>query len=75
MDLAIIAMALAGKEAEWLNHLLTVIPMWGKPILVIPLNSDSKSAIDKVYNRTKKDKSRNICLRHNPLRQLLKPIH
>lgn len=24
----------------------------GKPILVIPIHSDSKSAIDKVYNRT-----------------------
>ena len=52
MDSAIIAMALAGKEAEWPNNLLTVIPMWGKPILVIPHHSDSKSAIDKVYDRT-----------------------
>ena len=45
---------------------------WGKPVLAIPLHSDSRFTIDKVHNKTYSGKSRHICLRHDLLRQLLK---
>ena len=62
MDLMIIAMALAGEEAELLKNLLMDIPMWGKSVLVIPLNSDSRFAINKVHNKTYNCKSKHIRL-------------
>lgn len=52
--------------------LLTNIPMRNKLVPATSLHNDSKSAIDKVYNKTYNNKFRHIRLRHNLLKRLLK---
>lgn len=39
--------------------------MWNKLVPVVPLYSDFKPALDKVYNKTHNGKSKPIRLRHS----------
>ncbi|GJX25507.1 hypothetical protein Tco_0231803 [Tanacetum coccineum] len=45
------ALAAAGKEAEWLKNLLLEIPLWSKPIKPISINCDSAATLAKAYSQ------------------------
>ncbi|GKG57276.1 hypothetical protein Tco_0584702, partial [Tanacetum coccineum] len=44
------ALAAAGKEAEWLKNLLLEIPLWVKPITPIFIRCDSTATLAKAYS-------------------------
>ncbi|GKC78192.1 zinc finger, CCHC-type containing protein [Tanacetum coccineum] len=45
-----LALAAAGKEAEWLKNLLLEIPLWFKPIAPISIRCDSVATLAKAYS-------------------------
>ncbi|GJZ91634.1 zinc finger, CCHC-type containing protein [Tanacetum coccineum] len=45
-----VALAAAGKEAEWLKNLLIEIPLWVKPITPISIRYDSVATVAKAYS-------------------------
>ncbi|GKB49596.1 hypothetical protein Tco_0900349, partial [Tanacetum coccineum] len=45
-----IALAAAGKEAEWIQDLLMDIRLWPGPMPLIPMYCDSKAALSIAYN-------------------------
>ncbi|GKB21456.1 hypothetical protein Tco_0855379 [Tanacetum coccineum] len=63
MEAEFIALAAAGKEAEWIRDLLMDIRLWP---------GDSKAALSIAYNSVYNGKSRHLRLRHNYVRQLVK---
>ncbi|KAJ9536586.1 hypothetical protein OSB04_un000235 [Centaurea solstitialis] len=65
-----IALAAAGKEAEWIRDLLSDIRLWNVPMPSIPMYCDSEATLSKVYSVVYNGKSRHIGLRHNYVRQL-----
>ena len=71
MEAEFIALAAAGKEAEWIRDLLLDIRLWDVPMPSIPMYCDSEATLSKVYNAVYNGKSRHIGLRHNYVRQLL----
>ena len=71
METVFIALAAAGKEAEWIRDLLLDIRLWDVPMPSIPMYCDSEATLSKVYNAVYNGKSRHISLRHNYVRQLL----
>ncbi|KAJ9554969.1 hypothetical protein OSB04_009583 [Centaurea solstitialis] len=70
MEAEFIALAAAGKEAEWIRDLLSDIRLWDVPMPSIPMYCDSEATLSKVYNAVYNGKSRHIGLRHNYVRQL-----
>ncbi|KAJ9557645.1 hypothetical protein OSB04_012259 [Centaurea solstitialis] len=70
MEAEFIALAAAGKEAEWIRDLLSDIRLWDVPMPSIPMYCDSEATLSKVYNVVYNGKSRHIGLRHNYVRQL-----
>ncbi|GJT56826.1 hypothetical protein Tco_0991880 [Tanacetum coccineum] len=46
-----VALAAAGKEAEWLKNLLLEIPLWSKPIASISIRCDSAATLAKAYSQ------------------------
>nr|GEZ27728.1 hypothetical protein [Tanacetum cinerariifolium] len=46
-----VALAAAGKEAEWLKNLLLKIPLWSKPITPIFICCDSAATLAKAYSQ------------------------
>ncbi|GJZ54799.1 hypothetical protein Tco_0609992 [Tanacetum coccineum] len=60
-----IALAAAGKEAEWMRDLLLDIQLWPNLIPLIPMYCDSQATLSKAYNYVYNGKSRHIRLRHN----------
>ncbi|GKD14612.1 zinc finger, CCHC-type containing protein [Tanacetum coccineum] len=48
--LEFMALAAAGKEAEWLKNLLLEIPLWSKPIAPISIRCDSAATLAKAYS-------------------------
>ncbi|GKB91212.1 zinc finger, CCHC-type containing protein [Tanacetum coccineum] len=71
MESAFVALAAAGKEAEWLKNLLLEIPLWSKPIAPISICCDSAATLAKAYSQMYNGKSRHLSVRHNMIR---KPI-
>ncbi|GJW19500.1 zinc finger, CCHC-type containing protein [Tanacetum coccineum] len=51
MESEFVALAAAGKEAEWLKNLLLEIPLWSKPIAPISIRCDSVATLAKAYSR------------------------
>ncbi|GKA35247.1 zinc finger, CCHC-type containing protein [Tanacetum coccineum] len=51
MEYDCVALAAAGKEAEWLKILLREIPLWSKPITPISIRYDSASTLAKAYSQ------------------------
>ncbi|GKB99833.1 hypothetical protein Tco_0985970 [Tanacetum coccineum] len=51
MESEFVALAAAGKEAEWLKNLLLKITMWVKPMEPILIRCDSASILAKVYSQ------------------------
>ncbi|GJU95107.1 zinc finger, CCHC-type containing protein [Tanacetum coccineum] len=45
-----VALANAGKEAEWLRNFLLEISLWFKPIAPISIRCDSAATLEKAYN-------------------------
>ena len=60
-----IAIASAGKEAEWLRNLMFEIPLLQKPISPVAIHNDCKAALAKAYSQVYNGKSRHIALRHS----------
>ncbi|GJW64448.1 zinc finger, CCHC-type containing protein [Tanacetum coccineum] len=50
MEYEFMALAAAGKEAEWLKNLLIEIPLWSKPMAPISIRCDSAATLAKAYS-------------------------
>ncbi|GJY07263.1 zinc finger, CCHC-type containing protein [Tanacetum coccineum] len=46
-----VALADAGKEAEWLRNLILDISLWSKPIALISIRCDSAATLAKAYSQ------------------------
>nr|GEV47759.1 zinc finger, CCHC-type [Tanacetum cinerariifolium] len=51
MEFEFVALAAAGKEAEWLRNLIYEIPIWPKPIATISIRCDSAPTMAKAYSQ------------------------
>ncbi|KAJ9536248.1 hypothetical protein OSB04_un000581 [Centaurea solstitialis] len=71
MEAEFIALAVAGKEAEWIRDLLTDLHFWPRPTPSIPMYCDSKATLSRVYNSIYNGNLRHLGLRHNYVRQLI----
>ncbi|GJV32933.1 hypothetical protein Tco_1393333 [Tanacetum coccineum] len=71
MESKFVALAAAGKEAEWLKNLLLEIPLWVKPIALISIRCDSASTLAKAYSQMYNGKSRYLGVRHSMIRELI----
>ncbi|GJY72577.1 hypothetical protein Tco_0476280 [Tanacetum coccineum] len=60
MESEFVALATAGKEAEWLKNLLLEIPLWFKPIAPISIRCDSAATLVKAYSQMYNRKSRHL---------------
>ncbi|GJU32967.1 hypothetical protein Tco_1176556 [Tanacetum coccineum] len=60
MESEFLALATAGKEAEWLKNLLLEIPLWVKPIAPISIHCDSAATLAKAYSHMYSGKSRHL---------------
>nr|GEY71114.1 zinc finger, CCHC-type [Tanacetum cinerariifolium] len=63
-----VALAAAGKKAEWLNNLLLEIPLWSKPISI---HYDSAATLAKAYSHMYNGKSRHLGVRHSMIHELI----
>ena len=66
-----IALATAGKEAEWLRNIFYDIELWPQPMPAISVYCDSQATMSKAYSKIYNGKSRHISLRHEYVRQLI----
>nr|GEY70187.1 zinc finger, CCHC-type [Tanacetum cinerariifolium] len=66
-----VALAAAGKEAEWLKNLLLEIPLWSKPIAPISIFCDSDATLAKTYSHMYNRKSRCLGVSHSMIRELI----
>lgn len=71
MESEFVALASAGKEAEWLKNLIYEIPLWPKPISTISIRCDNAATLAKVYSQVYNGKSRHLGLRHSMIRDLI----
>jgi hypothetical protein len=71
MESEFVALAAAGKEAEWLRNLLLEIPLWPKPIAPISIRCDSAATLAKAYSQMYNGKSRHLGVRHSMIRELI----
>ncbi|KAJ9553541.1 hypothetical protein OSB04_017587 [Centaurea solstitialis] len=71
MESEFVALAAAGKEAEWLRNLIYEIPLWSKPIAPISIHCDSAATLAKSYNQVYNGKSRHLGVRHSMIRDLI----
>ena len=71
MESEFLALAAAGKEAEWLRNLLLDIELWPQPMPAVLLHCDSQATMSRALSKIYNGKSRHIALRHEYIRQLL----
>ncbi|CAM8997347.1 unnamed protein product [Rhodiola kirilowii] len=71
MESEFIALAAAGKEAEWLRNLVHEIPLWPKPVASISIHCDSKATLAKAYSQMYNGKSRHLGVRRSAVRELI----
>ncbi|GJR04813.1 zinc finger, CCHC-type containing protein, partial [Tanacetum coccineum] len=71
MEAEFLALAAAGKEAEWLRNMLLDIELWPQPMPSISLHCDSQSTLSRTYNKMYNGKSRHISLRHAYIKELI----
>ena len=71
MESEFVALAAAGKEAEWLKNLLLEIPLWFKPMAPISIRCDSAATLAKAYSQMYNGKSRHLGVRHSMIRELI----
>nr|GEX23295.1 zinc finger, CCHC-type [Tanacetum cinerariifolium] len=60
MEYDFIALAAAGKEAEWLRNLIHEIPIWPKPLAPISIRCDSAPTMAREYSQIYNGKSRHL---------------
>nr|GEW46430.1 zinc finger, CCHC-type [Tanacetum cinerariifolium] len=72
MESGFVALAVAGKEAEWLRNLIHEIPIWPKPIAAISIRSDSVPTMARAYSQIYNGKSRHLGIRHSMVRELIR---
>ncbi|GJV45426.1 zinc finger, CCHC-type containing protein [Tanacetum coccineum] len=72
MESEFVALAAAGKEAEWLRNLIHEIPIWPKPIAPISIRCDSAATLAKAYSQIYNGKSRHLGVRHSMIRELIR---
>ncbi|GJT96306.1 zinc finger, CCHC-type containing protein [Tanacetum coccineum] len=63
-----VALAAAGKEAEWLRNSIIKIPLWFKPIEPISICCDSAATLVKTYSQMYNGKSRYLGVRLSMIR-------
>ncbi|GJT81770.1 hypothetical protein Tco_1056112 [Tanacetum coccineum] len=71
MESEFVALAAAGKEAEWLRNLIHEILIWPKPIAPISIHCDSAATLAKAYSQIYNGKSRHLGVRHSMIRELI----
>ncbi|GKD82337.1 hypothetical protein Tco_1349176, partial [Tanacetum coccineum] len=71
MESEFVALATAGKEAEWLKNLLLEIPLWSKPIATISIRCDSAATLANAYSQMYNRKPRHLGVRHSMIRELI----
>jgi hypothetical protein len=71
MESEFIALAAAGKEAEWLRNLLLDIKLWPQPMPAISLRCDSEATMSRAHSKVYNGKSRHISLRHEYVKHLI----
>ena len=71
MESEFVALAAAGKEAEWLRDLIHEIPLWPKPISPISIHCNSAPTLSKAYSQVFNGKSRHLGVRHSMVRELI----
>nr|GFB71184.1 zinc finger, CCHC-type [Tanacetum cinerariifolium] len=71
MESEFVALAAAGKEAEWLKNLVLEIPLWVKPMAPIFIRCDSTATLANAYIQMYKEKSRHLGVRHSIIRELI----
>ena len=71
MESEFIALAVVGKEAEWLRNMLLDIELWPQPIPAILVYCNSEATLSRAYNQMYNGKSRHVGLRHDYIRQLI----
>ncbi|GJZ87405.1 zinc finger, CCHC-type containing protein, partial [Tanacetum coccineum] len=70
MESEFVALAVVGKQAEWLKNLLFDIPLWSKPIAPIYICCDSAATLAKAYSQMYNGKSRHLGVRHIMIHEL-----
>ncbi|GKE07327.1 zinc finger, CCHC-type containing protein [Tanacetum coccineum] len=71
MEYEFVALAAAGKEAEWLKNLLLEILLWSKHITPISIRCDSVATLAKAYSEMHNGKSRHLGVRHSMIHELI----
>ncbi|GJX34744.1 hypothetical protein Tco_0246301 [Tanacetum coccineum] len=71
MESKFVALAAAGKEAEWLRNMILKIPLWSKPIAPISIRCDSAATLAKAYSQIYNGKSRHLGVRHSMIHKLI----
>nr|GEV62859.1 zinc finger, CCHC-type [Tanacetum cinerariifolium] len=71
MEEEFVALAAAGKEAEWLRNLIYKILLWPKPNSPISIHCDSAATLAKAYCRIYNEKSIHLGVRHIMVRELI----
>lgn len=71
MESEFVALAAAGKEAEWLKDMIYEIPLWKKPIAPLSIRCDSAATLAKAYSQVYNGKSRHLGVRHSMIRELI----
>ena len=71
MKAKFIALALTGKETEWLRDLMMEIPFTGNSKLTILIHCDRQPILARAYSGVYNGKSRHINIIHEYVRQLI----
>ncbi|GJS78014.1 zinc finger, CCHC-type containing protein [Tanacetum coccineum] len=71
MESEFVALAAAGKEAEWLRNLILKILIWSKLIAPISIHCDSAATLAKAYSQMYNGKSRHLGVRHSMIMELI----
>ncbi|GJW59597.1 zinc finger, CCHC-type containing protein [Tanacetum coccineum] len=72
MECEFVALAAAGKEAEWLTKLIHEILIWPKPMAPISIRWDSAPTMARAYSQIYNGKSRDLSVRHSMIRELIR---
>ncbi|KAJ9565193.1 hypothetical protein OSB04_001159 [Centaurea solstitialis] len=71
MESEFVALAAAGKEAEWLRNLIYEIPLWNRQISSISIRCDSQATLARAYSEVYNGKSRHLGVRHSMIRDYI----
>nr|GEY22738.1 zinc finger, CCHC-type [Tanacetum cinerariifolium] len=72
MESEFVALAAAGKEAEWLRNLIHDILIWPKLITPISIRCDSAPTMAMAYSQIYNGKSSHLGVRHSMVRELIR---